>query len=132
MTQEIHWLVLTILLTTIMWLPYIANRLFEQGILSALWDPNGETATRVKWAQRMRAAHTNAVENLVVFAPLVLILNSLNISTDVTVMACSLFFYSRLAHVIVFTFKVPVLRIATFLSGFAAQMMLIASVLNWI
>ncbi|HEC05101.1 MAG TPA: MAPEG family protein, partial [Thiothrix sp.] len=37
MTTELFWLVLSILLTAILWLPYIINRLAEQGFFKALW-----------------------------------------------------------------------------------------------
>lgn len=50
--------------------PYIINRMLEQGIGRAIWDPQGITKTEVNWAERMMRAHKNAVENLVVFAPL--------------------------------------------------------------
>jgi fatty acid desaturase len=58
----------------------------------------------------MMAAHTNAVENLIVFAPLVLAARALSIATAVTAFACALYFWSRLAHVVVFTLGIPVLR----------------------
>jgi len=124
MTIEIYWLLLSILLTALLWVPYIINRLFEQGILYGLWDPDGKTESKVGWARRLMAAHTNAIENLVIFASLVIILHQLEISTQLTETAAMLYFFSRLAHVILFAFRVPVLRIVTFLSGFGAQMML--------
>ena len=73
MTTEIYWLLMSILLTAILWVPYIINRLLEKGILIAVWDPEGDTDSQVGWAKRLMAAHTNAVENLVIFAPLVII-----------------------------------------------------------
>ena len=68
---ELYWLTLTVSLTAVMWLPYITNRMVELGILPALWDRFGHTEARAAWANRMMQAHANAVENLVIFAPLV-------------------------------------------------------------
>ena len=131
MTTELYWLVMTILFTALLWLPYILNRLLEQGVFKALWDPEGETATKVGWSRRLMAAHGNAVENLVIFAPLVLIAHALNISTSLTVTAAILYFSSRVAHAILFTFRVPVLRIIAFFGGFIAQMMMVFTLLGW-
>ena len=125
MSIELYWLTLSILLTAVLWLPYILNRLLEQGVFTGLWDPEGETQTEVGWSRRLMAAHVNAVENLVIFAPLVLILHALEMSSALTETASMLYFFSRLAHAILFTLGVPVLRIIAFLGGFAAQMILV-------
>ena len=129
MTIELHWLILTILLTAVLWIPYILNRLIEQGVLSAFWDPDGETSTKVAWAERLMSVHVNAVENLVVFAPLVIITHILDMNTELTASASLLYFFSRLAHVILFTLRVPILRIIAFLGGFIAQMIFVFNLL---
>ncbi|MEE9326498.1 MAG: MAPEG family protein [Cocleimonas sp.] len=121
MTNELHWLVLTILLTAVLWMPYIINRLFEGGILHGIWDPDGETTSNVPWAQRLMDAHINAVENLAVFAPLIIITHILEMNTELTATAAILYFYARLAHAVLFTFRVPVLRIVAFLAGIQAR-----------
>lgn len=132
MTTEIYWLILSIILTAILWVPYIINRLLEQGIFKGFWDPDGETSTQVPWAQRLMSAHVNAVENLVVFAPLIIVTHILQMNTTLTATAAVLYFSSRLAHAILFTFRVPVLRIVAFLGGFTAQMILAFNLLGWI
>lgn len=130
MTAELYWLTLSTLLTALLWIPYILNRLAEQGLLKALWDPDGVTSTRVGWARRLMAAHANAVENLVVFATLVLVAHAAGISSPLTVQAGMLYFFARLAHAVVFTLRIPVLRIVAFLAGFGAQMMMVISLLG--
>lgn len=122
--DEMVWLILSIMMTGLMWLPYIVNRLLEQGIGNALWDPRGDTHTNRPWAGRMMHAHQNAVENLVIFAPLVLLLPHYEISTALTLFACKLYFFSRLLHFLVFSFGVPVLRVVSFLGGVGAQLIL--------
>ncbi len=130
MTTELYWLVLSILLTSILWIPYILNRLSEQGIFNALWDPNGETTTKVLWAKRLMSAHVNAVENLVVFAPLVIIAHVLGVSTELTEIATIVYFFSRLSHAILFTLRTPILRIISFFGGFFAQMVMLVTLLT--
>ncbi len=124
LSPELYWLTLTVLMTGLMWVPYILNRLVEQGPLVALWDPQGETATRVPWADRMMRAHQNAVENLVIFAPLVLALQLVGITSALTVTACLVYFFARLTHYVVFTLGIPVLRVLAFATGVVAQVTL--------
>jgi uncharacterized MAPEG superfamily protein len=69
-------------------------------------------------------AHDNAIENLIIFAPLVLILNAIDYSSSSTVLACAVYFWSRLAHLIVYTMGVPILRTLAFAVGFVAQVTL--------
>jgi uncharacterized MAPEG superfamily protein len=123
---ELYWLTLTTLMTALFWVPYIINWMLEQGVVKAVWDPDDydHSRPRAAWAVRMFQAHQNAVENLVIFAPLVLTLHALGISTDVTVAACAVYFWARAAHFLVFTFAVPLLRVLTFATAFGAQMVL--------
>lgn len=130
LSAELYWLTLTALMTGLMWVPYIINRLFEQGIGFALWDPQGDTKTKFSWAERMMRAHSNAVENLVIFAPLALAVQLTEMNNERTALACMLYFYSRLAHYIVFTLAVPVMRIITFAAGVVAQFILAFTLLG--
>jgi len=130
LSTEFYWLVLTILMTALFWVPYILNRMLEQGIGTALWDPHGVTDTQKAWARRMMQAHKNAVENLVLFAPLVILIQITGLNSTITATACMVYFFARLLHYIVFTFAVPVLRIVTFLIAFAAQIILAMQLLT--
>jgi uncharacterized MAPEG superfamily protein len=66
-------------------------------------------------------AHANAVENLVVFAALVLAAHAAGISNSVTAGACVVYFWSRLIHVLAFTFAIPWVRTLSFAVAFFAQ-----------
>jgi len=130
MTTELYWLTLTVLMTALMWLPYIINRMLEQGIGFAMWDPQGETKTDVIWAERMTRAHKNAVENLIIFAPLVLTLQLTDLSSELTALACIMYFFSRLTHYIVFSLGIPLLRIFAFMISVVAQFILAFTLLG--
>jgi len=130
MSIEMYWLLLTVLMTSLFWVPYILNRLAEQGIFAGLWDPEGVTGARAKWAGRMMQAHTNAVENLVVFAPLVIMLQLLEMSTAATANASMIYFFARAAHYLVFSLGIPVIRIVVFIIGFACQIVLAVSLFD--
>ena len=128
MSGELKWLTLTVILTGLMWVPYILDRMMVRGLMGAMANPSRHDKPQSAWAQRLYFAHTNAVENLIIFAPLVLILDSLNHSTQSTLIACAVYFWARLAHAIVYTMGVPVLRTLAFTVGFAAQVVLVLAV----
>ena len=75
MTKELMWLTLTVILTGLLWVPYILDRLMVRGLMATLGNPSRGDKPQSGWAQRLYFAHTNAVENLIIFAPLVLILD---------------------------------------------------------
>ena len=128
MSREWFWLVLTVAMTGVFWVPYILDRIVVRGLMGAMANPAAGDKPQSGWAQRMLAAHTNAVENLVIFAPLVLVTQALGISTASTAFACTLYFWSRLAHVVVYTLGIPVLRTLSFAGGFVAQVMLFLAI----
>jgi uncharacterized MAPEG superfamily protein len=124
MTPELFWLTLTVILTGLLWVPYILNRTQIRGLSGAMANPSRDDKPHAAWATRLMFAHDNAIENLVIFAPLVLILNDLDYSTKWTVYACAVYFWARLAHVIVYTLGVPVFRTLAFTVAFLAQVVL--------
>ena len=130
MTTELYWLVMTATLTALIFVPYILNRMKEHGIWLAVWNPQPDTRPQAQWAERLMRAHANAVENLVVFAPLVLALQVVGTSTTLTANACMVYFFVRLAHPILYTFAVPLLRTVVFVIGFGCQMALALTLLQ--
>jgi len=124
MSRELFWLTATVILSGLLWIPYVIDRAMVRGLWAALDNPSPNDKPPSPWARRLFFAHENAVENLVVFAPLVLILDSLNISSRTTVIACAVFFWARLAHAIIYTIGAPVLRTLAFCVGFIAQVVL--------
>ena len=77
------------------------------------------------WAAKMKAAHANAVENLVVFATLVLIANAAGVSNETTVMACTVYFWARVLHLVSYTLAIPWIRTVAFVIGFGCQAALV-------
>lgn len=130
LSNEIYWLILSILLTALMWVPYIINRMQEMGIWPALYNPQPDIRPQKQWAERMMRAHENAVENLIIFAPLVLIVEITQSHSSLSALAVEVYFYARLIHFIVFTFAIPLLRVPAFLIGAAAQLVIALSLLN--
>ena len=130
MSTELYWLTLTALMTGLFWLPYIVNRLIEMGIPQAVFNPNADPTPQANWAKRMMNAHRNAVENLVVFAPLVVAVQLTGKNSSLTASVAMIYFWTRLAHFLVYTFGIPGLRTVAFAVGFVCQMLLGLAVLG--
>ena len=80
MSHELFWLVMTTAMTGLMWVPYILDRMMVRGVMGTLANPSPTDKPQSPWAQRLKAAHINAVENLIIFAPLVLAAQDLNVN----------------------------------------------------
>jgi len=128
MSKELFWLTLTVAMTGLLWVPYILDRIMIRGPAGAMANPSSTDRPQSAWAVRMMAAHANAVENLVVFVPLVLTAQALNIHTSTTAFACALYFWCRLAHAAVYTAGIPVVRTLSFLGGWIAQVILVLAI----
>jgi len=128
MSRELMWLTLTVILTGVMWIPYVLDRVMVRGLVGAMANPSRHDKPQSAWAQRLYFAHTNAVENLVIFAPLVLILDAQDHSTESTAIACAVYFWARLAHAVIYALGIPVLRTLAFSIGFLAQVVLVVAV----
>jgi uncharacterized MAPEG superfamily protein len=134
MTTELYWLTLTAVLTGLLWVPYIVNRILEheRGPLAAMQNPDPSPRPKAAWADRLMCAHANAVENLVIFATLVLVLHAANLSTAQTAQASCVYFFTRLAHPLFYTFRVPYLRTVSFIIGVGCQAILALTILGLI
>jgi uncharacterized MAPEG superfamily protein len=110
-------------MTAFLWMPYVLQRMAALGVMGTLQpvDPEDELKQAV-WALRSKRAHYNAVENLAVFATLVLVAAAMGKADDpAVVMWTQIYFWARLVHFPAHTFGVPVVRTLAFLTGFAAQ-----------
>ncbi len=121
MSSELISLTWVTTLTAVMWMPYILNMIVVRGLVDAVGYPH-DPKPLSPWAAKMKRAHANAVENLVVFAALVLIANAAGVSNDTTVLACQVYFWARLVHLLSYTFAVPWVRTVAFVVGFGCQM----------
>ena len=124
LTPELFWLTLTVILTGLLWLPYTLNRIMVRGLFGAMANPARDDRPHAAWATRLMFAHDNAIENLVIFASLILILNAIDYSTRSTAIASAVYFWARVAHIVVYTLGLPVFRTVAFTIAFVAQVVL--------
>jgi len=129
LSPELHWLALTVVATILMWVPYVLARVTARGLFAAMGNPGVNDPPEPPWADRARRAHANAVENLAVFAPLVLIAAQLGVTTPATVLAAKTYFWARIAHYLIYAAGIPVARTLAFVVGVAATLTFAAAIL---
>lgn len=114
MTTELTYLFLTSLLLTLAWVPHIVGQVMVQGLLTPKDYTNlREQSDFPAWVRRANRAHVNLVEQFAAFAALVLMAHVLEVSTSTTAMAAAVYFWSRVAHFVVFIAGVTVLMART-------------------
>ena len=131
-SPELFYTTLTAAFTGLMWAPIIVNRLGEMGPWKALKNPQPDVRPETEWAYRLACAHRNAIENLTVFAPLAIIVHVLGLGTALTAGAAAVFLFARMAHAVIYTFGIPLLRTIAFAIGFGCQTILAARILGWL
>jgi uncharacterized MAPEG superfamily protein len=131
-TTELYWLTLTGLMTALFWVPYVLDRMSAIGLPATLAGAAPDNAAQSPWAQRAIRAHHNAIENLAIFASLVLTAHALGISNQATRVAVVVYFFARLVHFLVYSAGIAAVRTLAFAVGWLAQITIIASILRWI
>jgi uncharacterized MAPEG superfamily protein len=121
MTVELRYLALVALLTALTWVPYILNEIAVRGLMDAVGYP-ANPKPLAPWAQRMKAAHYNSVENLAVFAALVLTAHAAGITSTAIATSAMVYFWARVVHLAAYTFAVPWVRTLAFVVGFLCQL----------
>ena len=120
MKTELLYLTLVAAFTGLMWVPYILDRISVRGLMDAVGYPENPKPQSV-WAQRLMKAHANAVENLVIFATLVLVAHAIGLTNPIIAGACAVYFWARVVHALAYTFGVPWVRTLAFAVGFFSQ-----------
>lgn len=123
MTIELYYLTLSALLTAVLWVPYILNMLASNPIKDAVGYPE-IPPKMAPWAERLKKAHYNAVENLVVFAALVFVLHATESATELTATAAMTYFWARVVHAVSYTFAIPWVRTLSFAVAWIAMILI--------
>lgn len=128
MTPDLTYLTLSATLTAALSLPYVLDRLLVRGISEAVGYPENPKP-QSKWAQRLVKAHANAVENLVIFAALVLVAHVAGKVTSTVETACMIYFWARVVHAPAYALAIPLVRTFAFIACYVAQFMIAAQLL---
>ena len=101
MTTELVYLLLTAILTGLLWIPVVIGKVLTRGPLKPADYKVDRTTPLPDWVNRANRAQLNAVENFAPFAAVVLIANFAKVSTSVTVACAAVYFYARVLHAVV-------------------------------
>ncbi|NNF60644.1 MAG: MAPEG family protein [Gammaproteobacteria bacterium] len=128
MTPELKYLALAAAWNAVIWLPYILNMISVRGLKDAVSYPENPPPL-AGWAQRLKAAHYNSVENLVVFASAILVAHLAGANNEATAMCAMVYFYARILHTVVYALAVPWLRTLLFAVAWLATLCILAQIL---
>jgi uncharacterized MAPEG superfamily protein len=129
MTADLYWLTLTALMTAVLAVPYVSERILRVGMGASL-GYSKESGTGgfeqpaekpAAWAKRAHAAHRNAIEGLPIFATLVLAAHMIpGVDAALVAMAAKTYFFARLVHYVVYVAGIPVVRTLSFFVALSA------------
>ncbi len=68
MTTELFYLLLTAILTGLLWIPVVIGYVTSRGLLRPIDYKIAPTSPLPEWVNRANRAHVNAVENFATFA----------------------------------------------------------------
>jgi uncharacterized MAPEG superfamily protein len=105
-------------------------RMTTHGVMRAIGNPGPGYPSDAPRVDRARRAHMNAIENLAVFAPLVLVAAIIEASTKATVLSAQIYVAARLAHHVIYTAGIPVVRTLAFLIGACATLVIAIALLH--
>jgi uncharacterized MAPEG superfamily protein len=111
MKPELALLVWTVLLTFVQMLVAVTGATLQVGLPTLAGNREG-LATCTGWAGRAARAHHNMLENLVLFAALVLAAVVAGRTNATTLLGAQLFFWARLAYAVIYVAGIPWLRTA--------------------
>ena len=101
MAPELFYLLLTAILTGVLWIPVVIGKVLARGPLKPGDYKVERTTPLPDWVNRANRAHMNAVENFGQFAAVVLIAHAIEASSAVTAIAAMVYFEARLVHAVV-------------------------------
>jgi len=106
MTPELWYLLWSVALTFILAVIAVSGATLKVGLPTLAGNREG-LPEMVGWAGRAQRAHRNMLENLVLFAILVLTAKAAGVSNATTLLGAQLFFWGRIAHAIIYIAGIP-------------------------
>jgi uncharacterized MAPEG superfamily protein len=109
MKPELMLLAWAVVLAFAQMLVAVTGYLFQVGLPALAGNREG-LPPATGWAGRAARAHRNMIENLVLFAALILIAAAAGKTSDMTLLGAQIFFWARLAYAFVYLAGIPWLR----------------------
>jgi uncharacterized MAPEG superfamily protein len=123
MSPDLYYLLMSTILCFVQMLIAATGANTQVG-LPALAGNREDLPEIVGWPGRARRAHLNMIENLVLFAALVLIAAVAGKANATTAMGAMIFFWARLAYALIYLIGIPWLRTLAWLVGVIGMAMI--------
>ena len=128
MKPELTLLVWAVLLAFVQMLIAVMGATLQVGLPALAGNREG-LAPCTGWAGRAARAHHNMLENLVLFAALVLVAVAAGRTNSTTLLGAQLFFWARLAYALVYLAGIPWLRTALWLVSVVGLALIFSQIL---
>lgn len=129
LSTELAYLAWSAALAGVLWVPYIIERVLNQGLVQAVGYPDNPPEP-AKWAQRAQRAHLNLLENLPIFAALVLVAHLAGATGEMTALGATLFFWARVVQAAVMLAGVPWVRTLAFVVSWIGMAMIFLAIVG--
>lgn len=133
MTPDLTYLAYTAALTVVLWIPYIVGLVMATnaaGVSPAAGYTDPTPPPHPTWVKRANRAHLNALENLVPFAVMIVIVHIAGLANETTAFWAMIFFFARVAHAIVYWLGIPYVRTLAFLAGIVSILAIFLEIIS--
>jgi uncharacterized MAPEG superfamily protein len=128
MKPEMMLLVWAVALTLVQMLIAVAGSASQVGVMPLFGNREG-LPVPTGWAGRAHRAHHNMLENLVLFAALVLVAVVSQKTNSTTLLGAQLFLWARAAYAVIYLAGIPYLRTAAWLASVAGLVLIFLQLL---
>jgi uncharacterized MAPEG superfamily protein len=111
MTPELTYLVWSAVLTFVLVLIAVSGGTLQVGLPKLVGNREGMPEF-TGWVGRAHRAHRNMLENLILFAVLVLVAKAAGVHNGMTILGAQLFFWGRVAYAAIYIAGIPWARTA--------------------
>ncbi len=125
MTTDLWMLVYTALFMTLWTSVVLTGRLMTPGGVPWAFGNREDSLEVPGWTGRAERAHRNMVENIGPFAVLVIAAHLSGAANETTALGATIFFWARIAHALVYTAGISVVRTIVFFVGAAGEIMIL-------
>ena len=129
MRPELNLLVWAVVLTVVQMLVAAQGAMNQVGFMRLVGNREGMPEI-TGWGGRAARAHRNMLENLVLFASLVLVAVVAGKTNDMTLLGAQIFFWARLAYAVIFVAGIIWVRTAAWLVSMAGLIVIFAQIMK--
>lgn len=129
MTMELAYLAAATLLTLLIRVGWMLNKVQVRGLGVVVGYPK-ESKPLSEWGHRLWVAHEDAIQSLVTFAVLVIIVQLSGLTGQSTAIAAAVYFWARLLHASAYLFALRWAKTIAYLSAFFSQLWLLWILFN--